>query len=122
MATRRRLPYTRLTKPRDTITASRLSDLASLLSAQNRLASAESALVVAQRLRDGVLPPLDVRYLVGESSLATIYVKRGKLAEAAPRLQRAVAGLERVEGPGGLNLARALDNGQEESSVARQTV
>jgi tetratricopeptide (TPR) repeat protein len=99
----------RLTGPSDTITASRLSDLGSLLAAQNRLSPAESALVAAQAHRRGVLSPLDVRYLVGESSLATILMKRGNFAEAEPRLRTAVAGLEQVENPGGLNLARALD-------------
>jgi hypothetical protein len=73
------------------------------------LAPAESALVAAQSHRVGVLSPLDVRYLVGESSLATILVKRGKLADAEPRAQRAVAGLEKVESAGGLNLARTID-------------
>ncbi len=99
----------RLTGPSDTITASRLSDLGSLLATQNRLVPAESALVAAQSHRRGVLPPLDVRFLVGESSLALVLMKRGNFADAEPRLRSAVAGLEQVENPGGLNLARALD-------------
>ncbi|MEO8031971.1 MAG: serine/threonine-protein kinase [Gemmatimonadota bacterium] len=99
----------RLTGPADTITASRLSDLGALLASQNRLAPAESALMAAQTHRLGVLSPLDVRYLVGESNLAMIQMKRGDLAGAEPRLTVAVTGLTQVEGPGGLNLARALD-------------
>ncbi|MEO8138978.1 MAG: serine/threonine-protein kinase [Gemmatimonadota bacterium] len=98
-----------LTGPADTITASRLSDLASLLSAQNRLAPAESALTAAQEHRRGVLPPLDLKFLAGESNLAMIRMKRGDFADADPRLRGAVSGLEQVERPGGLNLARTLD-------------
>jgi serine/threonine-protein kinase len=99
----------RLTGPSDTITAARLSDLGSLLATQDRLVPAESALTAAQAHRRGVLPQLDVRYLVGESSLAVVLMKRGHLTEAEPRLRSAVAGLEQLESPGGLNLARALD-------------
>ena len=99
----------RLTGPADTITASRLSDLGSLLSAQNRMVAAESAITAAQDHRRGILSPLDLKYLVGESGLATIRMKRGDFADAEPRLRGAVAGLEQVEKTGGLNLARALD-------------
>ncbi len=99
----------RLTGANDTITASRLSDLGSLLSAQDRLAAAESAVTAAQLHRRGVLAPLDVKFLVGESNLAMIEMKRGDLAAAAPRLRTAVSGLEQVDVGGGLNLARTLD-------------
>jgi serine/threonine-protein kinase len=99
----------RLTGATDTITASRLSDLGSLLAAQDRLAPAESALTAAQQHRRGVLPPLDVKFLAGESNLAMIEMKRGDLAAADPRLRSAVAGLVQVDSPAGLNAARALD-------------
>ncbi|MGH7653769.1 MAG: protein kinase domain-containing protein [Gemmatimonadaceae bacterium] len=99
----------RLTGPADTITASRLSDLAALLLGEDRLAPAESALVAAQGHRRGVLSPLDVKFLVGESNLAMIRMKQGALADAVPHMAAAVAGLEQIEHPGGLNLARALD-------------
>ncbi|MEP6572693.1 MAG: tetratricopeptide repeat protein, partial [Gemmatimonadota bacterium] len=99
----------RLTGASDTITASRLSDLGVLLGGQNRLVPAESALVAAQAHRRGVLDPLDVRYLVGEASLASVMMKRGDLAGAEPRLTTALAGLRQVEKNGDLNLARTLD-------------
>jgi serine/threonine protein kinase len=98
-----------LTGASDTITASRLSDLGSLLGGQDRLTEADSMLTAAQEHRRGVLPELDTKYLVGESSLAGIKMKRGDFASAAPRLQRAIAGLEQIEKPGGLNLARTTD-------------
>ena len=99
----------RLTGPSDTITASRLSDLAVLLGSEDRLAQAESALTAAQDHRRGVLSPLDLKFLVGESSLGMLRMKRGDFAEAEPRLESAVSGLEQLERPGGLNLARTLD-------------
>lgn len=99
----------RLTGPNDTITASRLGDLASLLGSQNRLEPAESALAAAQAHRRGVLPALDVRYLAGESGLATLLMKRGDLKGADPRLTTAVSGMAQIEAPGGLNWARTLD-------------
>ncbi|MGH7621573.1 MAG: protein kinase domain-containing protein, partial [Gemmatimonadaceae bacterium] len=49
-----------LTGAADTITASRLSDLAALLATQDRLIAAESALTAAQEHRRGVLSPLDL--------------------------------------------------------------
>ena len=78
-----------LTGPNDTITASRLSDLGALFGGQDRLTEADSALTAAQAHRNGVLPALDTKYLVGESSLAQIRMKRGRprgrRAAAAPR-------------------------------------
>ncbi|MEO8881048.1 MAG: serine/threonine-protein kinase [Gemmatimonadaceae bacterium] len=98
-----------LTGSSDTITASRLSDLGVLLGAQDRLAEADSLLSAAQSHRRGVLAPLDVKYLVGESSLAGIRMKRGDFAGAEPLIDRATTGLETIENPGGLNLARTID-------------
>lgn len=98
-----------LTGPSDTITASRLSDLAVLLGGQDRLAEADSALSAAQEQRRGVLAPLDVKYLVGDASLAGIRMKRGDFAGAEPLIANAVAGLEKIDRPGGLNLARTID-------------
>jgi serine/threonine protein kinase len=99
----------RLTGPTDTITASRLSDLGALLGGQDRLTEADSMLTAAQEHRRGVLAPLDTKYMVGESSLAAIRMKRGDFAAAEPRLRTAIAGLEKIESSGGLNLARTLD-------------
>lgn len=97
-----------LTGPSDTITASRLSDLGVLLGGQDRLAEADSALSAAQEHRRGVLAPLDVKYLVGDGSLAVIRMKRGDFAGAEPLIANAVAGLEKIM-PDGLNLARTID-------------
>ncbi|MDQ2929677.1 MAG: serine/threonine protein kinase [Gemmatimonadota bacterium] len=97
-----------LTGPSDTITASRLSDLGALLGGQDRIAEADSALSAAQAHRRGVLAPLDVKYLVGDASLAVIRMKRGDFAGAEPLILNAVAGLERIR-PDGLNLARTID-------------
>ncbi len=100
----------RLTGTKDTITASRLSDLGALLSAQDdRLAAADSALSAAQENRRLANRPLDTPFLAGESSLAMIRMKRGDLAEAERRIRTALAGFEQIESPAGINFARALN-------------
>ena len=100
----------RLTGTKDTITASRLSDLGALLSAQDdRLPAADSALSAAQENRRLANRPLDTPFLAGESSLAMIRMKRGDLAEAERRIGTALAGFEQIESPAGINFARALN-------------
>jgi serine/threonine-protein kinase len=100
----------RLTGAQDTITASRLSDLGALLSAQDdRLAAADSALSAAQESRRRAGRTLDTPFLAGESSLAMIRMKRGDLNEADRRISVAIAGFERLESPAGINIARALN-------------